>query len=320
YTLHTADVETSGAHTVGYTAALAALALLAAEVGGADAARRALGAIPDLLALLLGQESWDDLGARLATRRRFWFVGGGPNAATAREGALKLSETAWLPAVAFEPESFLHGPSAALEADDALVLIAPPGPARARALDVARAPRSPPDPAADAARSPAGHAVRDHGTADVLHRRVSRAAPRARTRRGAGRLAARRRGRRLRLRAHADGSARGTVDDASRAARAARGARVRAGGRHVPGPRRLVRLAAPGTRADGRRPHPRHARRADDDPEGPRRSSARLCAGRVRVQRDARNARRRDPGRHAAAGAGVADGVRHRVLAGAPGS
>ena len=142
HTLHTADVETSGAHTVGYTAALAALALLAAEVGGADAARRALGAIPDLLALLLGQESWDDLGARLAARRRVWFVGGGPNAATAREGALKLSETAWLPAVAFEPESFLHGPSAALEADDALVLIAPPGPARARALDVARAARA----------------------------------------------------------------------------------------------------------------------------------------------------------------------------------
>jgi len=142
HALHTADVEASGAHTVGYTTALAVLALLAAETGGADAARRTLGALPDLLAFLLGQESWDELGARLAGRRRFWFVGGGPNAATAREGALKLSETAWLPAIAFEPESFLHGPSAALEADDALVLIAPPGPARARALDVARAARA----------------------------------------------------------------------------------------------------------------------------------------------------------------------------------
>src|SRR3989442_587953 len=142
HALHTADVETSGAHTVGYTAALAALALLAAEVSGADAARRGLGAIPDLLAFLLGQESWDDLGARLAGRRRFWFVGGGPNAATGRQGALKLSETAWLPAVAFAPESFLHGPSAALEAGDALVRIAPPGLARARALDVARAARA----------------------------------------------------------------------------------------------------------------------------------------------------------------------------------
>ena len=142
HALHTCEVEASGAHTVGYTTALAVLALLAAETGGADEARRTLGALPDLLAFLLGQESWDDLGARLASRRRFWFVGGGPNAATAREGALKLSETAWLPTIAFEPESFLHGPSAALEAEDALVLIAPPGPARARALDVARAARA----------------------------------------------------------------------------------------------------------------------------------------------------------------------------------
>jgi glucosamine--fructose-6-phosphate aminotransferase (isomerizing) len=142
HALHTCDAEASGAHTVSYTTALAALALLAAETKGDDATRRALGALPDLVAFLLGQESWDDLGARLASRRRFWFVGGGPNAATAREGALKLSETAWLPAVAFEPESFVHGPSAALEADDVLLLIAPPGPARARALDVARAARA----------------------------------------------------------------------------------------------------------------------------------------------------------------------------------
>lgn len=142
HALHTCEVERSGAHSVGYTTALTALALLAAESGGDDATRRALGAVPDLLALLLGQESWDGLGARLATRRHFWFVGGGPNAVTAREGALKLSETAWVPATAFDPESFLHGPSAALEADDAVVLVAPPGPARARVLDVARAARA----------------------------------------------------------------------------------------------------------------------------------------------------------------------------------
>jgi glucosamine--fructose-6-phosphate aminotransferase (isomerizing) len=142
HAIHTADPEMSGAHTVGYTTALAALALLAAETGGAEAARRALGALPDQVALLLGQESWDALGARLAARRQFWVVGGGPNVATAREGALKLSETAWVPAVAFDPESFLHGPSAALEPDDALLLVAPPGPSRARALDVARVARA----------------------------------------------------------------------------------------------------------------------------------------------------------------------------------
>ena len=138
HALVTCDVESSGAHTVGYTSAVSMLALLAADVGKGEATRRALGAIPDQLASLLGQESWDDLGRRLAVRGRFWFVGGGPNAATAREGALKLAETAWAPTVAFEPESFLHGPSASLEASDALVLIVLPGPARGRALDVAR--------------------------------------------------------------------------------------------------------------------------------------------------------------------------------------
>src|SRR5207249_2150081 len=296
-----------GAHTVGYTAALAALALLAAEVTGADAGRRALGAIPDLLAFLLGQESWDDLGARLAGRRRFWFVGGGPNAATAREGALKLSETAWLPAVAFEPESFLHGPSAALEAGDALVLIAPPAPARA--------PRCPPDPAADAARSPAGHALPDHGTADVLDRGVSGAAARAGTRRGAGGLAARGRRRRLRPRADARGPAGGTADDAPRPPRADRGARGRPRGHGVSRPRRLLRLARAGTRADGGRPHPRDAGRADDDPPRARRAPARLRAERARVQRDARDPRRRDAGGRAAGRARVADGVPRRVLA-----
>ena len=142
HALHTCDVEASGAHTVGYTTAVSVLAVLATALGDNDGARRALGAIPDQLATLLGQESWDDLGARLAARRRVWFVGGGPNAATALEGALKLAETAWASTVAFEPESFLHGPSAAMEGDDALVLIAPPGPARSRALDVARAARA----------------------------------------------------------------------------------------------------------------------------------------------------------------------------------
>ncbi|HEV8474860.1 MAG TPA: SIS domain-containing protein [Methylomirabilota bacterium] len=138
HALRTVDAEASDAHTISYTAALALLALLAAETGADAAARAGIGALPDLIAFLLGQESWDDLGARYAARRRWWLLGGGPNAATAREGALKLTETAWLVAAGLEPEQFLHGPCAALEAEDVLVLVTPPGPARARALDAAR--------------------------------------------------------------------------------------------------------------------------------------------------------------------------------------
>ena len=87
---------------------------------------------------MLGQESWEDLAQKFGGRRRYWVVGAGPNTATALEAALKLNEAAWIPALGFNAEQFLHGPWAALEPEDALLLIAPPGPTHARCLDVAR--------------------------------------------------------------------------------------------------------------------------------------------------------------------------------------
>jgi glucosamine--fructose-6-phosphate aminotransferase (isomerizing) len=138
HVLRTVEPEASSCHTVSYTCALAMLAALAAAVGGGDDAARQLDAIPDLLAMLLGQESWEELASRFGGRRRYWFVGSGPNLATAHEGALKLSEAAWVPAVALGCEQFLHGPWAALEPEDTVVLIAPPGPSHGRGLDVAR--------------------------------------------------------------------------------------------------------------------------------------------------------------------------------------
>jgi glucosamine--fructose-6-phosphate aminotransferase (isomerizing) len=138
HVLRTVGLEVSSCHTVSYTCALGMLAALAAATGRDEAMSRELDAIPDLLAMLLGQESWEDLAGRFSGRRRYWFVGGGPNRATAYEGALKLSEAAWAPAVGLGCEQFLHGPWAALEPDDVVVLIAPPGPSHARCCDVAR--------------------------------------------------------------------------------------------------------------------------------------------------------------------------------------
>jgi len=136
--LRTVDQEASSCHTASYTTALAMLAALAATVGNDDDTAHQLDAIPDQLAMLLGQESWEDLAERFGDRRRYWVVGGGPNTATAYEAALKLNEAAWLPAVGFACEQFLHGPWAALEPEDLVVLIAPPGPSHARCRDVAR--------------------------------------------------------------------------------------------------------------------------------------------------------------------------------------
>ncbi|HEY7519395.1 MAG TPA: SIS domain-containing protein [Methylomirabilota bacterium] len=137
-TLTTVDREASDTHTVSYTSALAVLAMLAAAVGKDETLGRAVDALPDQLALLLGQESWDEIGARFGHRRQYWFVGGGPNHATALEGALKVTEAAWVPALGFDAEQFLHGPWIAVDREDLLVVVAPPGPSRARCLAAAR--------------------------------------------------------------------------------------------------------------------------------------------------------------------------------------
>jgi len=136
WTLHTVDQESSGAHTVSYTSALALLAALAAAVGGGGA--RELDAVPDMLALLLGQESWEELATRYGRARCYWFVGGGPNTATVLEAALKVSEASYATAAGFNCEQFLHGAWAALEREDILFLVAPPGPSYARCLAAAR--------------------------------------------------------------------------------------------------------------------------------------------------------------------------------------
>ena len=139
--LTTVEQERSSAHTVSYTTALAVLVALAAAIGEDGKMDRELEGIPDQLALLLGQESWEEFAAQFQDRRRYYFAGGGPNAATAYEAALKMSETNYAAALGFELEQFLHGPLAALDADDLMTVIAPPGPSYERCLDVARAAR-----------------------------------------------------------------------------------------------------------------------------------------------------------------------------------
>ena len=138
HVLRTVGREASDTHTVGYTSALALLTMLAAAVGKDEALAHAVDALPDHLAMLLGQESWEEIAGRFDRRRQYWFVGGGPNHATALEGALKLTEAAAVPALGVDAEQFLHGPWIGVDADDLVVLVAPPGPSHARCLAAAR--------------------------------------------------------------------------------------------------------------------------------------------------------------------------------------
>src|SRR5207237_740945 len=97
YVLRTVEQEASACHTVSYTTALALLAALASALGPSGDLRHEMEEIPDMLALLLGQESWEELAARFADRRRYWLV------ALAHEGddaiAPLAAETIALPPV-----------------------------------------------------------------------------------------------------------------------------------------------------------------------------------------------------------------------------
>lgn len=141
HVLKTVDQENSAAHTVSYTTALLLLAALAAELGGDEEVRGALQAMPDQMALLLGQESWEELAGRLGEARRYYFVGGGPNTATAYEAALKMNEANYATTVGMNCEQVLHGPWAAMEKTDVVFLIAPPGPSYERLVALAGAAR-----------------------------------------------------------------------------------------------------------------------------------------------------------------------------------
>jgi glucosamine--fructose-6-phosphate aminotransferase (isomerizing) len=141
-TLRTVEQETAAAHTASYTAALALLAALAARVGRDRALDAAIERLPGLVARQLAQPAWPGLVERHATRRRYWFVGGGPNTATALEAALKMSEANHASAIGYDTEQFLHGPWAAVERDDLVTIVAPPGPCRERSVLAARAARA----------------------------------------------------------------------------------------------------------------------------------------------------------------------------------
>ncbi len=142
HVLRTVDQEASAAHTISYTCAIALLAALAAAIGGDSEVPRALDGLPDQLALLLGQEAWDELAARFSDRRRYYFIGGGPNTATALEAALKMSEASHATALGYNCEQFLHGPYVPIDRDDVLVVVAPPGRSYERCLMAARAARA----------------------------------------------------------------------------------------------------------------------------------------------------------------------------------
>ncbi|HZU14407.1 MAG TPA: SIS domain-containing protein [Chloroflexota bacterium] len=143
--LEVAPAERSDTYTGSYTATLLALAMLAAATGqrlGQDmsALEAALPRVPEIVSDILAREdALRPAADRLNARGRMVLAGAGPNAVTAREGALKVKESSYLTAEGFELETLLHGGLQAVNEGDLAVLIAADGPAVGRVRDAAGA-------------------------------------------------------------------------------------------------------------------------------------------------------------------------------------
>ncbi|MBQ1071841.1 SIS domain-containing protein [Micromonospora sp. C31] len=125
--------ERAVAATKTYTAELLALLMLVEGVRAGDGAlpadeREALSALPALAARTLE----DPTPAQLAPRYRFAgqlvTTGRGYAYPTAREAALKLMETSYLPALAFSGADLLHGPLAMTDPDVPVLAVVGSGP------------------------------------------------------------------------------------------------------------------------------------------------------------------------------------------------
>jgi glucosamine--fructose-6-phosphate aminotransferase (isomerizing) len=141
----TTPQEKSATHTASYTGNLAAIAAIAVALGEhheVDMASISAGLhrVPEAMESLLERENELRLIAKaLAGRKRLVLAGAGPNAVTAREGALKIKESCFITAEGFELETLLHGGLQAIHEGDVAVVIAANGSAIGRTGDAARA-------------------------------------------------------------------------------------------------------------------------------------------------------------------------------------
>ena len=143
--IETVEQDPSSAHSVSYIGALVRLSQIAARLAAlmghtrqAEQLEIGLAQLPALMEDILSREDEVRQIAQeaVANSRRLYFIGAGPNAVTAPEGALKAKEAAYVTAEGFELEQAIHGPQVAFEADDMLIPISVKGAAQARMADL----------------------------------------------------------------------------------------------------------------------------------------------------------------------------------------
>ena len=133
--------ERAVAATKTYTAELLALLLLVEGVRAGDGKlpaeeRAAIEALPELAAKTLADDGIGELARRYRFAARMVTTGRGYAYPTARETALKLMETSYLPSLAFSGADLLHGPLAMTDPDVPVLAVVGAGPGGASMKDV----------------------------------------------------------------------------------------------------------------------------------------------------------------------------------------
>ncbi|WP_213452738.1 SIS domain-containing protein [Rhizomonospora bruguierae] len=126
--------ERAVAATKTYTAELLALLLLVESVDGGPAAD--IDDLPGLAERALADDTPLHLAARYRFAARLVTTGRGYAYPTAREAALKLMETSYLPSLAFSGADLLHGPLAMADPDVPVLAVVDAGPGGQSMRDV----------------------------------------------------------------------------------------------------------------------------------------------------------------------------------------
>ncbi len=141
--IETVEQDPSSTHSISYIGALTRLAQIAVRLAAlkghgkeAKYLEQGLGQVPRLMENILAREGEvREIAQEAAAQRRMYYVGAGPNAVTAAEGALKAKEAAYVTAEGFELEQAIHGPQVAFESEDLLIPISVKGAAQPRLAD-----------------------------------------------------------------------------------------------------------------------------------------------------------------------------------------
>jgi len=133
--------ERAVAATKSYTAELLALLLLIEGIRAGDGVlpadeRAALEKLPQLAEDVLTDSGADELARHYRFASRMVTTGRGYAYPTARETALKLMETSYLPALAFSGADLLHGPLAMTDLDVPVLAVVGSGPGGRSMTDV----------------------------------------------------------------------------------------------------------------------------------------------------------------------------------------